>query len=180
MGCNTSQLYYSSTQLCHLYYTLYFSLCYSFFLSCNCSISCYLTLLNKPTLSLILFFLSSPFHFHSVFLLLYSVFIPLYSVCILLYSIFIPLYSVCILLYSVFIPLYSVCILLYSIFILLYSVFILLYSVLNTLGSDAVVVVGQPRIEAVIPTSKVQGPHTRIHAYLIVHARSYSALHTIS
>ena len=145
---------------CDIYTILsYFSLCYSFFLSRNCSISCYLTLLNKPTLSLILFFLSSPFHFHSVFLLPYSVFIPLYSVFILLYSIFI---------------------LLYSIFILLYSVFILLYSVLNTLGSDAVAVGGQPRIEAVIPTSKVKGPHTRIHACLIVHARSYSTSHTIS
>ena len=69
---------------------LYFSLCYSFFLSCNCSISCYLTLLNKPALSLILFlpFESFPFPFRissSVFHIYSSVF-RMYSSVFHIYS----------------------------------------------------------------------------------------------
>ena len=138
---------------CVIYTILsYFSLCYSFFLSRNCSISCYLTLLNKPALSLILFLPFEPFP--CPFRISSSVF-RIYSSVFRIYSSVFHFYS---------------------------SVFRIYSSVFRSQHFRQWCSCSwrKPRIEAVIPTSKVKGPHTRIHACLIVHARSYSTSHTIS
>ena len=60
---------------------------------------------------------------------------------------------------------------------ILYSYFIrIFYSIFCTIGNDVLVVGGQPRIEAVIPTSKVRDPHTS-HVFARMYLFRYDYLH---
>ena len=104
---------------------LYFSLCHSFFLSCNCSISCYLTLLNKPALSLILFLPFEPFPFpfrisSSVFRIYSSVF-RMYSSVFHIYSSVFRMYSSVSRIYSSVFRMYSSVFHIYSSVFRIYS-----------------------------------------------------------